>query len=331
MGRNRALLASGLALVAAVALLPGTGRAQSGKPSEVPAQIVHAFDTLFAGPHVGQRAVHAKGLLCDGIFTPAPGAVSLSRAQHLIGGDVPILVRFSNFAAVPGMPDGAPDASPRGMSIKFLLPGGRSTDIVAHSYNGFPAGTPEDFLAFLRALPDPVALASLEATHPAARAFLDDPKPAPASYGTEEFFGVNAFRFTNAAGTDTVGRYRIVPLAGVTHLSAAAAAASPPDFLASAMKAELEHEPVEFRLEVQLAGPGDVIDDGSVIWPADRPVVELGTIKVVALTAMDDKRRTDLTFIPANLVSGISVTHDPMLVARTDAYRISARRRLNPE
>ena len=331
MSRYRGLLASGLTLVAALTLFPGSGRVQSAKLNDVPAQIVGKFDALFGGAHAGDRAVHAKGLLLDGIFTPAPGAVSLSRAQHLAGPDVPILVRFSNFAAVPGMPDGSPNASPRGMSIKFLLPKDRSTDIVAHSYNGFPARTPEDFLAFLGALPDPAALERLAATHPEARAFLDDPKPAPASYGTEQYFGVNSFRFTNAAGTDTIGRYRIVPLAGVTHLSAAAAAAYPPNFLADVMKTQLEHGPVAFRLEVQLATPGDTIEDGSVAWPADRPVVELGTIKLVALTAIEDKRQNNLTFIPANLISGISVTQDPMLVARTEAYRISARRRRTPE
>lgn len=317
-----------LALLATVLVAPCTSRAQPAKPNDLPPQIVGAFDTMFGGPHTGKRAVHANGLLCDGVFTPAPAARSVSRAEHLAGGDVPVLARFSNFAAVPGTPDGHPAASPRGMAVKFMLPEGESTDIVAHSYNGFPASTPEDFLAFLRAVPDPEALARFASTHPAAGRFLDDPKPAPTSYGNDTYFGVNAFRLTNSAGSTVVGRYRFVPLAGVSHLSAAAATARAPDYLTDAMKEQIQHGPVVFRLEVQLAGDGDVIEDGALAWPDNRPTVELGTIKLLALTPVEDARQTDLTFIPTNIVGGISLTDDPMLLARTQAYRVSAKRRL---
>lgn len=102
-------------------------------PLGVPARLVAALDAVFAGPHPAARAVHAKGVLIEGSFVPAPGAASLSRAVHLNGGEVPVLVRFSNFAGVPGVADGAPEASPRGFALRFLLPDDVSTDIVAHS------------------------------------------------------------------------------------------------------------------------------------------------------------------------------------------------------
>ncbi|MDJ0389987.1 catalase [Roseomonas sp. E05] len=183
---------------------------------------------------------------------------------------MPVLVRFSNFAAVPGLPDGDPAASPRGMAIKFLLPDEVETDIVAHSYDGFPAATPEAFLAFLRALPDPAALQALAAVSPAVRIFLDDPKPAPASYATEAYFGVNAFRFSNAAGEARLGRYRILPLAGLRHLNAEQAAARPAHYLATELRDRLIRSDAAFRLQVQLAGPGDPTDDGTRPWPQDR-------------------------------------------------------------
>jgi catalase len=37
---------------------------------------------------------------------------------------VPVVVRFSDFAGVPSIPDTDPRASPRGMAIKFKLPDG---------------------------------------------------------------------------------------------------------------------------------------------------------------------------------------------------------------
>ncbi|MXP65808.1 catalase family peroxidase [Roseomonas sp. M0104] len=306
--------------------MAGIARAQPGR-SGVPAGIVGAFDNLFQGPHPARRAVHATGLLCTGSFHPHPEAPRLSRAPHLAGEAVPVLVRFSNFAAAPGLPDGDPAASPRGMAIKFLLPGEQETDIVAHSYDGFPAATPEAFLAFLRAVPDPAALQGLAAASPAVRAFLDDPKPAPASYATEAYFGVNAFRFSNAAGEARFGRYRILPQAGPQHLTPGQAAARPADYLTTELRGRLSQGKAGFRLLVQLAEPGDDTQDGSRAWPAERPLVELGTLSLEALAAPADAARQDLRFVPTSLVAGIAPSGDPMLLARTQAYQISAERR----
>ena len=319
-------------LLAAALVLPCDVQAQTavqaGTPT-IPAQLVGAFDKMFNGPHVGQRAIHAKGLLCEGSFVPTAHAVTLSRAAHLQGAEVPVLARFSNFAAIPGLPDGHPASSPRGLAVKFLLPNGGDTDIVAHSYDGFPASTADEFLAFLRAVPDAAALAAFAAGHPAARAFLDHPKPTPASYGTEAYFGVNAFRFTNAAGAAQHGRYRFVPVAGTSYLGVDEAAGRMPDFLTEELAERLQRGPITFRLLVQLADHGDTLTDASAPWPADRAVLELGTLSLRAVVQADDARQADLTFVPTNLVGGIGVSADPLLTARTQAYRISADRRLD--
>lgn len=317
----------GTGLLAAAFAPRPAARAQSAGGGGVPGRIVGALDALFAGPHPGRRAVHAKGVLCEGTFTPAPGAVALSRAVHLQGAPVPVLARFSDFAAVPGLPDGHPAANPRGLAIKFLLPDGGDTDIVAHSYDGCPAGTPESFLAFLRAVPDPAALAAHVAAHPAARAFVEHPKPTPASYASEAYFGVTAFRFTDAGGGSRHGRYRILPAAGISHLSAEEAAGRAPDFLARELAERMRHGPVAFRLMLQLAAEGDPVDDSSVSWPADRPVTELGTVSLHAPVPADDARQAEVVFVPTNLTAGISATADPLLLARTRSYRISAERR----
>ena len=320
-------IATTLWLAGASTTLPGVTRAQTTTAGTVPGQIVEAFDTMFKGPHAGMRAVHSNGLLYEGVFTPAATALTVTTAEHLTGSTVPLLVRFSNFAGVPGLPDGDPAASPRGMAIKFLLSDEESTDIVAHSYNGFPAATPEEFLAFLKAAPNPVELDKFASIHPAARKFLDDPKPTPSSYGMEAYFGVTALRFTNTAGTSVVGRYHIVPTAGVSYLNSEEAAARKPEFLLESMQAQLARGPVTFRFELQLANTGDPTNDGSVVWPSSRPTVELGTIRIASLVPAEDPRRTKLTFVPTNIVDGISLTDDPMLLARTQAYRISYRRR----
>lgn len=289
--------------------------------------IVAAFDAIFAGPHAGMRAVHGQGVLCEGSFTAAAGAKSLSRASHFQGATVPVVVRFSNFASIPARADADPSGSPRGMAIKFLLPDGADTDIVAHSYNGFPVSTPEDFLNFLRAVgaKDPQVLASFLVTHAAAKAFIGAPKPAPVSFATEAFYGVNAFRFINAAEVEQYGRYRIEPVAGRAHLSPSEAAQRGPNFLSQDLAERLKVAPVEFRLLVQLPAAGDAILDGSAAWAEDRPVLEIGSLTLHTIAPQSSQQ--PLFFTPLNLVSGIASSDDPLLVARTRAYRLSLDRR----
>ena len=93
------------------------------------------------------------------------------------------------------------------MVVKFDLPDGSKTDIVVNSFKGFPVATVVElrdlFLAIAATKPgdsQPTALDQFLSSHPAAKAFLEAPKPAPVSYATLIYFGVNAFKFTNGKG-----------------------------------------------------------------------------------------------------------------------------------
>src|SRR5712692_7219176 len=115
---------------------------------------------------------------------------------------------FPNAGGVPDAPDTHPSTDRvRGMAIKFRLPDGGENDIVCISANGFPVATGEDFLALLQAVgasgpdaPKPTPIDTFLSSHPAAAAFLAEPRPVAVSYGTQPFFGVNALKFTNAQG-----------------------------------------------------------------------------------------------------------------------------------
>jgi catalase len=321
----------GLVLVAATICGEIAGAAEAPAEGSIAAQLVAAFDRVFKGPYAHERAIHAKGIVARGSFAAAPEAASLSMAEQLrTGGEpVPVIVRFSAFSGVPSQADGKPGANPAGVSIKFLLPNDVDTDIVAHAYNGFPAATGEDFLAYLQtvASSDPAARNAFLASHPAARRFVDDPKPTPLSYGTETYYGVDAFRFVNASGVGGFGRYRIEPVAGAQHLDAAQAAGLKPDYLADELRQRLKSGPAAFRLLVQLAATEDNVADPSTAWPADRPTVLLGTLSLTEIADASEPGMKTLFFSPMNLVPGIEPSPDPLLAARTRAYSISYRRR----
>ena len=125
--------------------LQATGSGQHATP----AQFVDAFNAVFGKQRPGVRANHAKGVDLEGEFRPSALASSVSKAPHLQKSSVPITVRFSNFGGNPTVSDTDELASPRGMSIRFQLPDGSNTDIVAHSYNGFPVATSEELREFL--------------------------------------------------------------------------------------------------------------------------------------------------------------------------------------
>lgn len=297
-------------------------------------EIVDALNAVF-GVHPGARAAHAKGIVCRGTFTPSADAQSVSKAAHLQRDAVPITVRFSNNTGLPDIPDGNPDASPRGMAIRFHLGGDAVTDVLGNGFEGFPVANGADFAALFRAIaasgpgtPSPTPIETFLGTHPAALRFVEAPKATPASYCTEAYFGQNAFRFTNAAGTTRAGRYRILPVAGIRHLEAADAAGRHPDFLTDELRERLRGGPAQFRLVVQVAQDGDPTHDVTQTWPADRPQIELGVISIEEIVADSTAAERGLIFDPTNLTDGIALGDDPLPRVRSQAYSISFERRL---
>jgi len=116
-----------------------------------PESFVDAINSAF-GKQTTQRAAHAKGVALLGKFVPSVGAASVSKALHFKH-EVPVTVRFSANSGILKIADVDPRADPRGLAIKFRLPDGSDTDLVTHSYNGFPAKNPEEFQQFFLALP----------------------------------------------------------------------------------------------------------------------------------------------------------------------------------
>ncbi len=295
--------------------------------------LLKKIDTIF-GLHPGFRPVHAKGILLAGTFTPAASAANLSRAQHITRPSTPVVARFSDSTGIPLIPDTDPNASPRGLAIRFQLAEHVHTDIVSHSTDGFPTHTGGEFLEFLRALAasDPANLkgSPLEAflgSHPAALAFVQMPKPAPSSFARESYYGVTAMRFTNQQGKSRYGRYRILPDAGNEHLNEAAAKAKSPNYLFDEIAQRIAGRPVIFRIVVQLAEEGDVVDNATVHWPESRRLEELGTLTFTSVVPDNAAQQKQIIFDPIPRLDGIEPSDDPLLELRAAIYLMSGRRR----
>ena len=297
--------------------------------------VLKAFEKVDGGIHPGFRPAHAKGILLEGVFTPSPEASSLTSAPHIKSRSTPVTVRFSDFAGIPTVPDNDPqNASPRGCAIRFHLAEHVHTDIIGHSVDMFPVRTTETFLEFLNALiatdpagPHPNAIEQFLGAHPAALAFVQTPKPIPASFARESFFAVSAFRFTNAGGVSRYGRYRILPVPGNEYLDQAAAAAQTPNFLFEEIEQRLAKGAVRFRILVQLAEASDTVDDATVRWPENRPQLTFGEISLTGIKSNNAGEQQQIIFDPIPRVEGIEASADPLFEPRANIYLMSGRRR----
>jgi len=318
--------------VATAAATAGSSHAapQAPAPEYAPGQLIDALHAAF-GAHPA-RAVHAKGIVLEGTFAPDPHASALTKAAHLQSTPSKVTLRFSNFTGIPDIADNNPSANPRGLAVSFTLPGGATTDIVGHSFDGFPTATSDEFRELLMAIATsgptaakPTPLDRFLGTHPIAKTFLTTQK-TPASYSSIAYFGVNAFQMTNAAGESKFIRYQFLPAEGEQTLTPDQASRRGPMYLQEEIAARVARKPFQFEVYAQVAEPGDKIADPSIAWPAARTKILLGTITISKLSANTPERDKALAFSPTNLPDGITPA-DPMLTFRAKTYPISVQHR----
>ena len=165
------------------------------------------------------------------------------------------------------------------------------------------------------------------ATHPAAKAFVEAPKPIPASFARQPYFAINAFKFTNGDVQSRFGRFRLVPEAGTEFLTPEQAKSKTTDFLSAEMSERLSRGPVVFRVVVQMAEDGDDVTNATNIWPETRQLVEFGTVTLTERVDELAPQRRKIIFDPVPKVDGIDPSGDPLTEVRSDVYLLSGRRR----
>lgn len=299
--------------------------------SVTPERAVDAANRLF-GRHPGYRAFHARGMLLKGTFTATSEAASLTRAVHMRGEEIPVTARLSNGAGSPHHPDYAPD--PRGLAVKFYLPDSSRTDVVAVSTSRFATKTPEAFVELLEAqaagraaawklpralLRHPEALRALPATLPGLR--------PPASLAAIPYYGIHAFRWIDADGGERYVRYRWLPEQPEPFLSPWEARRRGRDYLLPELQQRLARGPIRFTLEVQIAAPGDQVEDPSDAWPKSRQRVQVGTMTLSELETGRERDGDVLVFDPTRVTDGIECSDDPVLAFRPKTYSVSVARR----
>lgn len=297
-----------------------------------PEQSVDALKGVF-GAHPGARASHAKGVCAAGTFLPNANAKAITTAPFLQREATPMIGRFSVGGGNPKASDKG--KSVRGLAVRFDAGSASPTDLVMISAPVFFVSKAEHFIPFLEARrpdpatgkPDGARVKAFNEAHPDTKPQIDylASAPVPASYGSAPYWAVNAFRFTNAHGNTVHGRWRAEPVAGRQGLSEEQLKSLPDDFLAGELEHRLKKAPVEFDLWVQVAGPGDALNDPTVQWPADRPEHNVGRLRFDKFEA---QACDQVMFNPVSLPKGIAPSDDSTLLMRLPAYGVSLSRRM---
>lgn len=301
-----------------------------------PVAVVDTMERNF-GVHPGQRRNHTKGVCAEGSFVATREAASLSRSPIFSGKRIPVVARFSVAGGRPNIPDTA--RNPRGMALRFALPGGSSHMMAMLHTPVFGVATPAAFLENLQSAtpdaatgkPDPEKLKAFAAAHPEAKGqgdFLKANNP-PASYASTPYYSLHAFRFINAAKQARYVRWHFAPQDGTQFIDDAALANTPPDFLETALKERLAKSPVKWDMFVTLAEAGDTLTDPTVAWPAERKQIRVGTLELKSATSQAGGSCEKINFDPMVMSAGVEPSDDPVLRFRSAAYAVSFSRRLS--
>ncbi len=302
-----------------------------------PTRLVNQLQTDSGGVYPGYRRNHAKGVCVMGYFQSNGQAAAYSVAQVFASNQrTPVVGRF----AIPGGNPYAPDSSVpiRSMALRFALANGQQWRTGMNDMPVFPVSTPAAFYQMLQAQqpdpatgkPDPQKLGAFFGTHPETAEFLGWVKTAKpsASFADQSYWSLDAFVFVDGHGRHHPVRWRMAPETTVTD---AAGPAGDADYLAADLRQRLARAPLRWHLLITLAQPGDPIDDAAREWPADRSVVDAGTLVLTSTEPQRSGPCRDINYDPTVLPHGIAVSGDPLLPARSAAYADSYLRRTSEE
>ena len=330
-------LASLLAAVGFLALPAQAQQAPAAKPVNAP-QVVDAIQDVF-GVIPGQRRNHTKGTCAVGEFVGTKEAQALSKAGLFSGQTIPVTARFSLAGGNAKAPDAA--RSPRGMALEFKMPDGRLQHMTMLNVPVFSASVPQTFYdALVAQKPDPATGKPDQAKIDAFRASHPDAAPLgkylaannpPQSYANAAFFGIHAFKFTDAQGKTTLVKWRFVPQDGVKTLTDDEMKAAPANFLEDKLIARTGQGPAKWDMIVTIGEAGDPDNNPTLFWPEGRKEFKAGTLSISKAMPQPGAACEPINFDPLVMVEGIGPTEDPILLFRSPAYAVSFGKRLSKQ
>ncbi len=311
----------------------------------------------FDRERVPERVVHARGTTAFGYFE-ADGTVgdepisTYTRAQLFQekGKQTELAIRFSTVAG--GRDSSEATRDPRGFAVKFYTEAG-NWDLVGNNLGVFFIRDAIKFPDFIHSQkPDPVtferqlanrvfdfASQTPESLH--TFCLVLSPRGIPASYRTQQGFGVNTYKWVNEQGETKLVKYHWLPKQGVKSWTEADAAVKQGQVLGCHTKdlydAIDNGDYPEWELHVQLMDDHDHPEldwdplDDTKVWPEnDFPLHKVGKMVLNRKPENFFAESDQIAFGTGVLVDGLDFSDDKMLVGRTFSYSDTQRHRIGP-
>jgi len=311
----------------------------------------------FDRERIPERVVHARGATAFGYFE-ATGKVgdepisTYTRAKLFqeAGKRTEVALRFSTVAG--GRDSSEATRDPRGFAVKFYTEDG-NWDLVGNNLGVFFIRDAIKFPDFIHSQkPDPVTFERQVAnrvfdfasqTPESIHMFniVLSPRGIPASYRHMQGFGVNTYKWVNAAGETKLVKYHWHPRQGVKSWTEADAAVMQGKELGCHTKDLYEAiergEYPEWDLYVQLMDDHDHPEldwdplDDTKVWPEnDFPLRHVGHMQLNRAPRNFFAESEQIAFGTGVLVDGLDFSDDKMLVGRTFSYSDTQRYRVGP-
>jgi catalase len=317
-------------------------------------RLVAAIIDNLPAPVPGKRPVHTIGIGVKGEFVASDVARTYCIAEHFQGQTIPASVRFSNGLGGLEQHDGWSDV--RGMAVRFHLPDGTGSDLIATTLGEFFVRNVEDFFEFakvaklepyrrqhwLRKIGDFLQLKvpprnpypnETQSVDAGALRYADRHRfsqlgifqvasiGAPESYARAPYHAVHTFWVTAPDGVRRPVRFSWQPVAGVRNIGAEEV---PRDkYLFKEIDDRLKRWPARFMLMMTIGEEGDALDDCTKPWPGTRMRIAMGTLTLTEVPKDQEAAGEHISFNPCRLAPGIEVSNDPILEARRQAYEVS--------
>ena len=310
----------------------------------------HFIDQMahFNRERVPERSPHAKGSGAFGVLEITEDVSQYTKAAVFAkGARTDMLARFSTVAGEQGSPDTWRDV--RGFSLKFYTSEG-NYDIVGNNTPIFFLRDPMKFPHFIRSqkrLPDSGLrdnhmqwdfwTLNPESAHQVA--YLMGDRGLPRTWRNMNGYGSHTFMWISAAGKKSWVKYHFHTEQGVEHLSneeAMQLAGSDADYhRRDLFDAIARGDHPSWRVAVQIMPYEDAKDyrfnpfDLTKTWShRDYPLHEIGKFTLNRNPENFFAQIEQAAFSPGDVVPGVGLSPDKMLLGRSFAYNDAARNRV---
>lgn len=299
----------------------------------------------FDRERIPERVVHARGVGAHGYFEAYEGNEKWTKAKFLTNtqNPTPIFVRISTVQGGRGSADVVRDV--RGFSIKFYTEDG-NYDLVGNNIPVFFIQDPIKFPDFVHAVKpeDPNEVPTGQSAHDTFWDFISlnteashmttwvmSDRAIPRNLRSIQGFGVHTFRLINKENQAHLVKFHWTPKQGVAQVvwdEALKLNGKDPDFHRRDLWEAIERGNYpEWELGAQIFTEEeaaqwdfDVLDATKLVPEELVPITPLGKFTLNRNTDDFFAETEQVAFSPANIVSGIDFSNDPLLQGRLFSY-----------